>query len=139
MKAQEAKNLANAVRESARRHTGRSAWDRGVFEYVDELLTNYVERVDYAEERGLEIPELHRVILLNGSDNWEQYSYGGFSLIYDEDIAKRLCTPSELKKSKNGDLCPNRYETWLDVQARALFHACRMITAEASLLIAKEF
>lgn len=50
-------------------------------------------------------------------------SYGGCYLIYDEDIARRLCCPSELKRVKYGEKDPNSRETWLDVQARALYQA----------------
>ena len=68
-----------------------------------------------------------REALLNGADNWNQYSYGGCSLIYDGDIAERLCNPSELKKTRNGERNPNSRETWLDVQARALGKASYLI------------
>lgn len=68
-----------------------------------------------------------RKALLNGADNWRQYSYGGCALIYDSDIAETLCSPSELKKVKGGDRQPNSRESWLDVQARALYQAERLI------------
>lgn len=48
-------------------------------------------------------------------------------LIYDGDIAERLCTPSEYKRKRGGDFQPNSRETWLDVQARALYQAARWI------------
>lgn len=97
----------------------RSAWDRGVNAYALELLDNLAELTpdDLAD------PESVRGALLNGADTWERYSYGGCSLIYDCDIAARLCTPSELRRCKGGDLNPNSREIWLDVQARALFQA----------------
>ena len=57
---------------------------------------------------------------------WDK-GYGACSLIYDEDIAKRLCTPSELKRTNNGDRNPSSRETWLDMQARALSVAFRRI------------
>ena len=60
---------------------------------------------------------------LNGAENWNKYSWGGCSYIYNGDIAKNLCNPSELKKTKNGENRPNRGEDWLDVQARALSQA----------------
>ena len=66
-------------------------------------------------------------MLLNGADNWSAYSYGGCSLIWNEDIAKTLCTPSELKRTKNGQNDPNSRETWMDVQARALYQAFSLI------------
>ncbi len=36
--------------------------------------------------------------MLNGASNWRQFSYGGSALIYNEEIAERLCSPSEFKK-----------------------------------------
>ena len=93
----------------------RSAWNRGVVRYAMELMND----VD-----GKEITEKN---LLGGADNWKEYSYGGYALIYDEDICHRLCTPSEIKKTKDGERRPNSYETWLDTQARALYQAARLI------------
>jgi hypothetical protein len=66
--------------------------------------------------------------MLNGADSWSQYSYGGCSLVYDGDIAERLCAPSEFKKKRGGELPPNAREQWLDVQARALNQACNRVT-----------
>jgi hypothetical protein len=95
-----------------------SAWSRGVKTYALEL-------VESAEKELT--PENVKAELLNGAQNWKQFSEGGCSLIYDADIAERLCTPSDLKKKKGGDLQPNSRETWLDVQARALFQAFNLI------------
>lgn len=104
---------------------GKSAWEKGVNEYVYEM----VEAVaDYVEDVTLDNV---KEVLLNGASDWSQYSYGGCSLIYDGDIAERLCTPSELKKvtHKDGSISQkaNSRETWLDCQARALHQACRKI------------
>ena len=66
--------------------------------------------------------------LLNGAQDWNEYSFAGCALIYNRDIAERLCTPSELRKTQGGKRRPNSRETWLDVQARALYQACQMIT-----------
>ena len=65
--------------------------------------------------------------MLNGANNWDVYSWGGCSLIYNEDVAKRLCTPSELKKTRNGERRPNSREAWLETQARALRQAWWLI------------
>nr|DAP26633.1 MAG TPA: hypothetical protein [Bacteriophage sp.] len=65
--------------------------------------------------------------MLNGAQDWEQYSWGGSALIYDYDIAERLCCPSELKKTRNGERRPNSREEWLDVQARALYQAASRV------------
>lgn len=65
--------------------------------------------------------------MLNGARDWSEYSYGGCSLIYDGDIAERLCTPGELKRTRHGERRPNSREGWLDVQARALSQACSRV------------
>lgn len=113
--------LVKNIIEKLENEKVRSAWSKGVKEYAIELL----------EEREVnELPTDRREIenlLLNGATNWSEYSWGGSSLIYDGDIAERLCTPSELKKTKNGERRPNSRENWLDVQTRALFQACQMI------------
>jgi hypothetical protein len=67
--------------------------------------------------------------LLNGAANWREYSYGGCALIYDADIAERLCSPSEYRKTREGQRAPNSRETWLDVQARALGQAATLIAS----------
>lgn len=95
----------------------KSAWTKGVELYAAEF-------VEFLEENNLEATEEN---LLNGAKDWREHSYGGCSLIYDADIAKRLCSPSELKKVRGGDRQPNGSETWLDCQARALFQAARIV------------
>ena len=68
---------------------------------------------------------------MNGASSWDQYSWGGCSLIYNSDIAERLCTPSELKQTRNGERKPNANEEWLDTQARALYQASAAIARAA--------
>lgn len=105
----------------------RSAWSKGVKLYALELLDNYDELANYCQNNGAEVPEISEAVLLNGAKSWAEYSEGGCSLIYDGDIAARLCTPSELRRTNNGERNPNSSETWLDVQARALHRACKWI------------
>lgn len=104
----------------------RSAWNRGVNAYALELVEELEERAQY-EGRDPQPGKECREWMLNGAADWNQYSWGGSSLIYDGDIAERLCTPSELKKTRNGDRRPNSQEEWLDVQARALYQACNRV------------
>ena len=104
----------------------RSAWSRGVKSYALELLSELPQNVEYGSPMSL-VDDM-----LNGARNWSQYSWGGCSLIYNEDIAKRLCTPSELRKTNNGDLQPNKEEQWLDCQARALNQASNNIVRVAT-------
>lgn len=112
----------------------RSAWDRGVKEYALELVEELGEAIDGGyEEENLASPKLVEKMLLNGAQDWKQYSWGGCSLIYDRDIAGRLCNNTELKLTKGGNREPNKAEHWLDVQARALFQAAwlvRQVTRE---------
>ena len=98
----------------------RSAWDKGVKEYALEILEN-AEDIEECNEITLEKE------LLIGAKDWEQYSWDGFALVWNEDIAKRLCTPSELKRTKNGMRKPNNSEYWLDAQTRALKQAYTLI------------
>ena len=99
----------------------RSAWDKGVMSYALEMLESY------------EPSEVTKEGLLNGARDWDAYSYGGCADIYDADIAERLCTPSELKRTRNGELNPNTSEDWLQCQARALGQASRLIMGAAKI------
>lgn len=94
----------------------RSAWNRGVMRYALELINTVKIGEEITEKR-----------LLNGARNWKEYSEGGCALIYDELICRRLCSPSEIKKTRNGERRPNKQENWLDTQARALFQAAQLI------------
>ena len=100
---------------------GRSAWARGVQAYAVELVESLEDNSDLCNEVMLQKE------LLNGADDWRQYSEGGCALIYNADIAERLCPPSELKRNKWGMLPPNGRENWLEVQARALWQAHKVI------------
>lgn len=103
----------------------RSAWNKGVNVYSYELLCKLLEAVKngYYKPDQISSNDALRKAMLNGAKDWNQYSWGGSALIYDGDIAERLCNPSELKKTRNGERRPNSQEEWLDVQARALFQA----------------
>jgi hypothetical protein len=107
--------------------TDRSAWNKGVTAYALELVEGLEEAAAYNHRNPATVQECKQW-LLNGAQDWNQYSWGGSSLIYDCDIAARLCCPSELKKTRDGERRPNSREEWLDVQARALFQACSRVT-----------
>lgn len=111
MKKREMENALNG-----RYHKARSNWERGVVAYALELV--------YGLDDDKEITEK---VLLNGAKNWQEYSEGGASLICDADICLRLCAPWEIKRKRGGALPPNGRETWLDVQARALYQAASLI------------
>lgn len=119
--------IVKTLREKLAQQPARSAWVKGVKEYADELLETFAETVEYYDKRGEQSPTFCRETLLNGAEDWSQYSWGGSSLVYNSDIAERLCTPSELKRKDGGRLNPNSREKWLDVQARALRQAARLL------------
>lgn len=103
----------------------RSHWAKGVKAYAVAM----VKSIDPKKEVSYRFIESE---LLNGARDWNQYSEGGCALIYDRDIAERLCTPSELKRltRSNGSLKdrPNSRENWIQCQARALFQACELVS-----------
>ena len=100
---------------------GRSAWSRAVHTYASELVEGLSSSDDLSNERLLS------KALLAGASDWQQYSEGGCALIYDADIAERLCSASELKRCKGGERQPNARETWLECQARALGQAASLV------------
>ena len=106
----------------------RSAWNKGVTLYALELVEELEERAEY-EGRNPEAGKECREWMLNGAQDWDQYSRGGRSLIYDSDIAERLCCPSKLKRTRNGERRPNSREEWLDTQARALYQAANRVSS----------
>ena len=95
-----------------------SAWGKGVKEQALELVEK--AEVELTRENAL-------IELLNGADNWHEYSWGGCAYVFDGDIAERYCTPTELKRTNNGAKDPNSRESWLDLQARALSQSYKLI------------
>ena len=111
--------------------TSRGVWSRAVVSDAVDL----VDSLDCSE-----IPnnwEELKKMLLNGAADWSAYSYGGCALIYDEDIVRHYCRPSELRRvtHKDGTISEraNAGESWLDVQARALTQAASLIKNQAGL------
>ena len=125
----EAEQMVEAITEKVEAHKTRSAWDRGVKAYAEELVEELREAVEggYVDESDLSNRRLFERAMLNGAADWKQYSEGGCSLCYDGQIAERLCAPWELRKTDNGRRDPNPRETWIDVQSRALFQAAQLV------------
>ena len=114
------------LRAAIDREPGKSAWARGVKDYAQGMLD------DLTEWRGLHnLSDIMETVteaeLLNGAKDWKQFSWGGCSYAYDYQIARALCSPSELKRTNDGERKPNAGEEWLDVQARALYQAAHML------------
>lgn len=125
------KNEVNEIRARLEAIKTRSCWDRGVKGFALNLLRSYIDICEYCDNNGRPVPELNEATLLNGAADWREYCEGGCALIYDADIACELCTPSELKKTDNGNKAPNTRETWMNVQARAHSQAYIMLINNA--------
>jgi uncharacterized protein with von Willebrand factor type A (vWA) domain len=113
------------VMERVMNTKARSAWKKGVVEYALDILDTLDEVIIIKDNK--KIFEELKAICLNGADSWNAYSWNGCAEVYDSVIAQRLCTPSELKKTKYGERRPNSREECLDTQARALGQAFRLI------------
>ena len=111
------------IKKDISAHSARSAWDKGVKGYAVELFDDYLDRLHITDD-SVRIGKVAEADLLNGAQNWEQYSYGG-------DICERLCTESQKKKARDGEL-PLMGEDWLTVQARALRQAARIVMRYAN-------
>lgn len=97
--------------------TPRSAWEKGVLHYAYYILEKIPQETEIESENDL----------LNGVKSWKHASYSGCFYVRDEFIALTLCNKSELRQTNYGKRRPNQNETWLDVQARALFQASQLI------------
>lgn len=122
------RNINEIIKDLAERNDG-SAWGRGVTGYALEMAENLAENINggYIDAGSIQTYAELKAACLNGAADWSRASWGGCYECYDGNIAERLCTPSELKKTRNGERRPNAREEWLDVQARALYQAFRRI------------
>lgn len=130
--------IITRVAAEVEKQTTRGAWSKGVTEYALELLENLDEAISggYFDSERIGVYAELKDALLNGAKDWTQFSWGGCSLIYNGDIAERLCNPSELKKTRHGERRPNAREEWLDTQARALRQAFTRIWRAVSITAA---
>lgn len=110
----------------------RSAWDRGVQAFALDLLEKYQEIAHWTEREKGSRPALSEQTLLNGAEDWTQYSYGGCALIYDADIVRALYPQSVVRrKVRDHGALPPSNGTWLGKQALALRQAARMLRMTA--------
>ena len=113
-------NRIDEMRDYISANTGRSGkWSEGVREYAFELLDRMDEAISEGEFNVADIdnPAKLHTFLLNGAESWEQYSKGGCSLVFDEDIKNRL--HGEATESTN----------YIVEQGRALHQAEQKIVA----------
>lgn len=115
----------------------KSQWERAVRAYRGELFESIFEmspkalikafRFDTYEGARNNIERL----LMNGAESWEEYSRGGCSLCYNEDIKERLFSPSIAKKT---DFI-YRGKDLLSWQAAALEEAAAEITNRLGFIV----
>lgn len=124
-----AEKTVEAIAQKVEQTKTRSAWSKGVKAYASELLEELAEAVrgGWVKGEALTTRSGFEASMLNGAADWWEYSEGGCALIYDRDIAERLCNPSELKKTKHGEKDPNLSENWIKCQGRALYQAANLI------------
>ena len=124
-----AAEIIGAVAAKVEQTKTRSAWSKGVKQYAEELCEELREAAEggYVEAWELSNRRLFEKAMLNGAQDWRQFSEGGCSLIWDYDIAARLCNPTEAKRTAYGAKAPNSRESWIDVQSRALFQAAQLV------------
>ena len=104
----------------------RSKWERAVRDYALEMIsqceekniTSYKELINHADAKNMDDYAIAKDL-----------SEGGCFEICNADIAKRLCTPSELKRCtrKDGTIRDLPHETWIDVQTRAVYQAILLL------------
>ena len=120
------------IRECLENRPARSAWEEGKNEYALELFEWYVKDCKHLNDCDELSEEVTETALLNNAEDWNEYSRSGSSLIYDEDICKRLYPPSKQKAKKYGELPPSKDVTWLELQALALMQAARIVCKVAN-------
>lgn len=112
----------SAIRNWIEHISCKSHWERAVRDYA-------LEMIDQCDRTN--ITSYKQIPNHCGALNMEDYaiardlSKGGCFEIYNDDIAKRLCTPSQLKRytRKDGTVRDLPRESWLDVQTRAVYQA----------------
>ena len=121
-----------SLRALVGRSSARSAWSKGVRAYALDLIDEIDEIASYEVSNGSGYPVICESLALNGARDWHTYAYGGCgaAAVYDDSIAERLCTPSELRAYYSGKLC----QSWPSVEARALAQAWRLIAANLGKL-----
>ena len=120
-------SFMDQVREKIYRYPKVTIWDHGVALYAYDLLSELQVALkdNEIDLDSLRSPAVLEKALLCGARDWDQYSFGGCSLCYDNDIAKRLFSV------KQNEYLQKRFKidshTYLDAQAKALRQAAMMI------------
>lgn len=112
------------VMERVKAEHMRSPYRQGIQIQAVEMLQELSEK-GFPNEYS-SVKELKEA-LLNGAKDFKEWTYSGFGLIYDTDIAARFCGPKELKRVQNGLRDPHKGSTWIDMYAQAVNEAYKLI------------
>ena len=115
-----------AIKTCVEQMSCKSHWERAVRDYALEMI-DQCDKTDITSYK--QIPNHCNAARMSDYAIARALSEGGCFEIYNGDIAKRLCTPSELKRvtRKDGTLRDLPRESWLDVQTRAVYQAILLI------------
>lgn len=104
----------------------RSKWEQAVRDYALEMISQ-CDKTDITSYK--QIPNHCNAASMTDYAIARDLSKGGCFEIYDADIAKRLCTPSQLKRvtRKDGTVRDLPRGSWIDVQTRAVYQAILLI------------
>lgn len=104
----------------------RSHWERAVKDYALEMISQ-CDKTDITSYK--QIPNHCNATSMSDYAIARDLSEGGCFEIYDADIARRLCTPSRLKRvtRKDGTVRDLPHGSWIDVQTRAVYQAILLI------------
>lgn len=116
------------IYETIHNSPARSAREKGIIQYADELLEAYLSNRGLSlKDFQVRIGKITEADLLRGAPSWDRYSRGGMALVSNEDICRRLCTKAVFKKRMGGLVQPSIGGDWLDVQATALAEAAKIV------------
>ena len=114
------------IKNFIKHEPSRSKWERAVRDYALEMvsqcdekdITSYKQLLNHADAKNMTDYAIA-----------QDLSEGGCFEICNADIAKRLCTPSELKRvmRKDGTVRDLPHESWIDVQTRAVYQAILLL------------
>lgn len=134
--------LVSIYNELYHRQPKRGQWAKAVNEDARSMIAVLIEEADDREPitnaddltaDALNLPRDNDWITKGkkGSEKlWKLTKYsseGGCFLCYNSQIAERYSNPTELKRSNGGVKDPNRRESWIDVQTRAIYQAIILI------------
>lgn len=95
-------NIYNIIILEFKKQRCTSKSDRAKLDYINDLLES-LEDMELIKDLKDYTKDQFEELLLNGANNWLHYSFSGCSLCYNYDIAERILTPSQQKRSHSSD------------------------------------